>query len=146
MSEDSTGKNKLYIDERLLSKLSDIVSNPNQIILTNKELQRKLNVSGKTLQRWRDQGFISYSKIGGTILYKWSDVLQMYEDNRVEPIINNLIYSLSVKDYLIDLIRYYGANIKGFHKKYIAKTADKMMLKNSYLISKEQYYMQHCCI
>ena len=45
--------------------------------LTDKELVEKLSVSKRTLQTWRNEGFISYYSLGGKIIYKESDIEEM---------------------------------------------------------------------
>lgn len=42
--------------------------------LTNKQVSELLDVSPRTLQRYRDEGRIAFSQIGATIRYKASDV------------------------------------------------------------------------
>ena len=56
--------------------------NPNHIIFSNKELAKYLGVCCKTLQKWRDQGIISYSKIGRELFYTMKNVQKMLDDHR----------------------------------------------------------------
>lgn len=49
--------------------------------LTNAELQQYLGVSKMTLQRYRDAGTIPYSKVGSSVFYRRSDVLDLLERN-----------------------------------------------------------------
>lgn len=72
----------------LYDKVSDISSPPNHIILTNKELCAMLKVSSKTVQKWRDNSLISYSKIGREIFYRLSDVLDMLDQHKQESFKN----------------------------------------------------------
>lgn len=46
---------------------------------TDRELSEKLKVSRRSLQDYRDQGRISYIKLGGKILYRTSDVERLLE-------------------------------------------------------------------
>ena len=49
--------------------------------LSNHEVSKKLNVSLRTLQEWRDTGLIPFIQIKGKIIYRQSDIdklLQKY--------------------------------------------------------------------
>ncbi|MHA1916660.1 MAG: helix-turn-helix domain-containing protein [Promethearchaeota archaeon] len=48
-----------------------------------KELLEILDCSKSTLQNLRDDGSLSPSKIGGTYYYKYSEVLELFEKNRI---------------------------------------------------------------
>lgn len=52
-----------------------------ETFLTNKEVCKTLGLGLRTLQDYRERGYLAYYKIEGKILYKLSDVLQMLEDN-----------------------------------------------------------------
>lgn len=53
--------------------------------LTNTEMCRKLHVSNRTLQLYRNTGKIGYIQISGKILYRESEVLRMLEENYYGP-------------------------------------------------------------
>jgi len=83
------GADILEIKEKLDSLtdvISDLSSPPEQIILNNQELPILLKVSKKTLQKWRDTGIISFSKIGREIFYKLSDVIETLDAHRQERV------------------------------------------------------------
>ena len=46
-----------------------------------------LKISRRCLQDYRDQGRISYIRLGGKILYKVSDIEKLLEDNYHEALI-----------------------------------------------------------
>lgn len=50
--------------------------------LSNRDVCRKLHISSRTLQDWRDNGRIPFIQIKGKILYKQSEVLKWLEQNR----------------------------------------------------------------
>lgn len=52
-----------------------------EIYLTGEELVKRLHISSRTLQEYRNNGVLAYYKIGGKILYKESDVQKMLEEN-----------------------------------------------------------------
>ena len=55
--------------------------------LSDKELSDLLKISRRCLQDYRDQGRISYIRLGGKILYKVSDIEKLLEDNYHEALI-----------------------------------------------------------
>ena len=70
----------------LSDKVATISSSPNQVILNTKELCEMLHVSSRTAQKWRDNGWISFSKIGREIFYRLSDVLDMLDQHKHDSI------------------------------------------------------------
>ena len=49
--------------------------------LSNRDVCKKLHVSSRTLQDWRDTGKIPFIQIKGKILYRQSEVLKWLENN-----------------------------------------------------------------
>ncbi len=47
---------------------------------TDEELSKKLKISRRSLQDYRNQGRIPYIKLGGKILYRSSDIEKLLED------------------------------------------------------------------
>ena len=52
-------------------------------LLTKRELAKKLKVSVRTLDDWMRRGRIAYLKIGKTVRYRYSDVLEKLSTLRV---------------------------------------------------------------
>ena len=52
--------------------------------LTNKEAQRFLGLSKTTLQRYRDDGVLPYSKLGGNIYYRYENVVAVLGEHAME--------------------------------------------------------------
>lgn len=84
------------IDEQKLKKIFDeigalreelkaeIVNNRNKLTetwLDNQEVMEVLKISPRTLQAMRDSGTLPFSKVGGKIYYKASDVEKLLEAN-----------------------------------------------------------------
>jgi excisionase family DNA binding protein len=44
-------------------------------------VMQTLNISYRTLQRWRSNGTLPFSRIGGKILFKPSDIERILNDN-----------------------------------------------------------------
>jgi hypothetical protein len=52
--------------------------------IDNNDLSNHLRVSMRTLQKWRDEGIISFTKFGGKIFYKASHVEEILRKNYIE--------------------------------------------------------------
>ena len=52
--------------------------------LSNNEVSKKLNVSLRTLQEWRDIGLIPFIQIKGKIIYRQSDVDKLLQRHYFE--------------------------------------------------------------
>lgn len=51
---------------------------------TDEELSKKLKISRRSLQDYRNEGRIPYIKLGGKILYRSSDIEKLLEDGYQE--------------------------------------------------------------
>ncbi|WP_295937284.1 helix-turn-helix domain-containing protein [uncultured Alistipes sp.] len=58
----------------------------NERYYTGEEVQKVLHLSKRTLQNYRDDGIMPYTKIGEKILYRHSDIIQILEANYVPGI------------------------------------------------------------
>ena len=52
--------------------------------LSNNEVSKKLNVSLRTLQKWRDTGLIPFIQIKGKIIYRQRDIDKLLQKHYVE--------------------------------------------------------------
>lgn len=52
-----------------------------EIYLKGEEVCKRLHISKRSLQQYRDDGIIPYIQIQGKILFKESDILKLLEDN-----------------------------------------------------------------
>ena len=52
--------------------------------LSNNEVSKKLNVSLRTLQEWRDTGLIPFIQIKGKIIYRQSDIDNLLQKHYFE--------------------------------------------------------------
>jgi hypothetical protein len=55
--------------------------NANETLLHNAAFLKRMSISKRTAQSWRDEGIISFSQIGSKIYYKMSDVEKMLDKN-----------------------------------------------------------------
>lgn len=74
----------------LLTDLKEIFkynTKPQKQWLKSNEVRNLLNISAGTLQNFRINGTLSYTKIGGTIFYAYLDIEKILEANKinVEP-------------------------------------------------------------
>lgn len=53
-----------------------VKSNPTDEFLTKRELAERLKVSVRTLENWVARGLIRQAKIGHTVRFRWSDVVE----------------------------------------------------------------------
>lgn len=72
--------------ESLTDEVTKLSSNPKHIILKNKEAQELLGISPKTLIKYRNEGWIKYSKVGGEVFFTLKDILEMLENHSVQSI------------------------------------------------------------
>lgn len=90
MSELKKSNNKVanlnLLIENVRSKLEKTFNNYKPLFngeryLTDCQLSKKLNISRRTLQTYRDKGLLSYIPLEGKILYKESDIENLLEKN-----------------------------------------------------------------
>lgn len=58
--------------------------------LSNNEVSKKLNVSLRTLQEWRDTGLIPFIQIKGKIIYRQSDIDKLLQSTTLKVGKSNL--------------------------------------------------------
>ena len=72
--------------DRMLDEIESIETNYHPTLngeryLTDVEVSKRLRLSRRVLQNYRNEGQIPYCKLGGKILYRESDIQQMLDDN-----------------------------------------------------------------
>ena len=70
------------VASRLLTKLPKSEAGPKEW-MTNKEVMAFLGLSKTTLQRYRNDGLLPYSKVGANIFYRYQDVIAFLEEHHV---------------------------------------------------------------
>jgi len=91
MEEITALNNKI---EDLKLALANACRPPEQQILDDVDLRAFLKVSKRTTAYWREKGLITFSKLGGKIFYRLSDVLSLIKQNEVPAVNSNLKISL----------------------------------------------------
>ena len=73
--------------KRLFTSRSPTMVNEN--FYTDRELTEKLKVSRRSLQQYRDSGLLAFTRLGGKILYRSSDIEKLldgcYRKARTRP-------------------------------------------------------------
>jgi hypothetical protein len=59
---------------------------PEEVIIDDVSLREMLKVSKRTTANWRERGFITFSKLGGKIFYRLSDVLMLIKQNEIPAV------------------------------------------------------------
>ena len=62
-------------------QLDNSKKNLNDLVIDNDEFLKRMKISRRTAQAWRDEGKISFSQIGGKIYYKLSDLDDLLNRN-----------------------------------------------------------------
>jgi excisionase family DNA binding protein len=67
--------------DEMLGRIQTLIGNrslyPNgEKYLTNRDVCRMLQVSPRTLQKWRDEKIIPFSRLRGKIIYRESDIAE----------------------------------------------------------------------
>lgn len=79
--------------ETLVSKVRDLTHHVSNIqekltvspqYYSNKELRELLNVEEKLIRKYREQGMLSYSKVGDKYWYSQHDVIEFLNKNKVD--------------------------------------------------------------
>lgn len=73
-----------------IRQMNNKVSLPNeQKLYTNKSILELLQINPSTLKRYRDEGYLGYSKVGDKYFYTSDDVTKFLACTHIEPFYNN---------------------------------------------------------
>lgn len=73
MKEKTLNKNTIEVDS--------IVAMLNKPLYTNKEMMKMLDCNDKTLRKYRNDGYLSYVRVGDKIYYTVDDICQFIKNN-----------------------------------------------------------------
>ena len=73
MKEKTQNKNTIEVDS--------IVAMLNKLLYTNKEMMKMLDCNDKTLRKYRNDGYLSYVRVGDKIYYTVDDICQFIKNN-----------------------------------------------------------------
>ena len=72
--------------------VNEIVSNDNQMLVkfdkvfyTNKEMMKMLDCTEKTLRKYRNDGYLGYSRVGDKYYYTADDICLFLKNTHVDP-------------------------------------------------------------
>lgn len=73
----------LFSEIRKINERIDTIENPHSdIIYTNKQVKELLGIEDKLLKAYRDNGWLSFSKVGDKYWYTQKDVTDFLNNNR----------------------------------------------------------------
>lgn len=61
-----------------------------EIIYDDVDLRKFLKVSKRTTAYWREKGMITFSKLGGKLYYRLSDILSFIKQHEISAVTSNL--------------------------------------------------------
>lgn len=67
---------------------------PEEVIFDDVDLRDFLKVSKRTTASWRAEGIITFSKLGGKIYYRLSDILSLLKQHEIPAVNSNLKIAL----------------------------------------------------
>ena len=70
--------------KEFISSLDSMLNGIESIVKHYHEVSKKLNVSLRTLQEWRDTGLIPFIQIKGKIIYRQSDIDKLLQKHYFE--------------------------------------------------------------
>ncbi|MBO5894223.1 MAG: helix-turn-helix domain-containing protein [Alistipes sp.] len=73
MKEKTQNQNTIEVDS--------IVAMLNKPLYTNKEMMKMLDCNDKTLRKYRNDGYLSYVRVGDKIYYTVDDICQFIKNN-----------------------------------------------------------------
>ena len=73
MKEKTQNKNTIEVDS--------IVAMLNKPLYTNKEMMKMLECNDKALRKYRNDGYLSYVRVGDKIYYTVDDICQFIKNN-----------------------------------------------------------------
>lgn len=71
--------------KELVQELREVIGQPQQVKqwLKSSEVRKLLNISAGTLQNLRIKGIIPFRKIGGTLYYRYEELLKALDNGRI---------------------------------------------------------------
>lgn len=78
----------------LKDALHNVARPPEHVIYDDVQLRDLLKVSKRTTAYWRERGLITFSKLGGKIYYKLSDILSLLKQREVSAIHSSIKIAL----------------------------------------------------
>ena len=77
--------NQITINEKTVQNDNPIISMFDKPFYTNKEVMKMLDCTEKTLRKYRNDGFLGYSRMGDKYFYTVNDILMFLKYTHVDP-------------------------------------------------------------
>ena len=74
---------KEKIQDKNTIEVDSIVAMLNKPLYTNKEMMKMLDCNDKTLRKYRNDGYLSYVRVGDKIYYTVDDICQFIKNNHI---------------------------------------------------------------
>ena len=70
--------------------VKQLVSPTSEKYINNNDFLKKLQISKRTAQTWRDEGKISFSQVGNKIYYLESDIEHLFKEHYIKAFRNKI--------------------------------------------------------
>jgi Helix-turn-helix domain len=87
-------QNLIKTVKELKQNLENVIRPADEVIYDDIEFRNLLKVSKRTAAYWRERGIITFSKLGGKIYYRLSDILTLLKRYEVPAVASNLKIAL----------------------------------------------------
>jgi hypothetical protein len=77
--------NQIAIKGKTIENVDPIISMFDKPFYTNKEVVEMLDCTEKTLRKYRNDGFLGYSRVGDKVYYTAGDILLFLQNTHVDP-------------------------------------------------------------
>lgn len=77
--------NQITINEETIQNDNPMISMFDKPFYTNKEVTKMLDCTEKTLRKYRNDGFLGYSRMGDKYYYTVNDILMFLKYTHVDP-------------------------------------------------------------
>ena len=80
----NTQKSKQIVIKEIESNENQIVVKFEKVFYTNKEMMKMLDCTEKTLRRYRNDGYIGYSRVGDKFYYTAEDIYMFLKNSHID--------------------------------------------------------------
>ena len=77
--------NQFTVKDKVIENVNPIMNMFDKPFYTNKEVMKMLDCTDKTLRRYRDDGFLGYSRMGDKFFYTVDDIILFLKRTHIEP-------------------------------------------------------------
>ena len=77
--------NQIAIKGKTIENVDPIISMFDKPFYTNKEVVEMLDCTEKTLRKYRNDGFLGYSRVGDKVYYTANDIILFLQRSHIDP-------------------------------------------------------------